>query len=517
LHIMIVQHKHDIVKWLLDRGASVDDRALGIFFQEEYLRSFDKDTTLWSVRQRKYQLQTNEFYSECDFGEYPLSFAAAVGDEKLCHLLLDSYSRRLDRMILLAERERERERDLLGTISVTGDLHRQDVSPQQQVVEIEGQWCFLKSGSHMPGEGLVSIDLDGGQLFTKKEIRHFVRQRDEWLNKMYDVAKRTSGQQDVAKRSNAEHKAMMLEEFVNRQDSAGNTALHTAVSQASKHDSTLVLTWLWENKAQDSLSTLNKYNLTPITLAARRGNVDVLASTMEQQKITVWKYGAVALTLTNLEQIDTYKIENHLHQNPKWLSALQLVVRHEIAAFHDEQQDNIFEWLVREKWTAFGANYHFIFKICPHLGLVVANMCLLVARVSGIYWRRHGEPFPMDTHDHRRHEIEDRMSEEQVNTLQLWYCPVVLGISIPVLLWHAYKDKRLKYTDLDVNEDQTITFVELLRAVYRNLSSLLNIACALAMLVQACAWHQTRDLAKVNTLDEQELEQSKNAWLLEGG
>ena len=112
MHIMIVQHKHDIVKWLLDRGASVDDRALGIFFQEEYLRSFDKDTTLWSVRQRKYQLQTNEFYSECNFGEYPLSFAAAVGDEKLCHLLLDSYSRRLDRMILLAEREREREREI---------------------------------------------------------------------------------------------------------------------------------------------------------------------------------------------------------------------------------------------------------------------------------------------------------------------------------------------------------------------------------------------------------------------
>ena len=47
------------------------------------------------------QQDDNEWYSGCNYGEFALSFAAAVGEEQICHLLLGCHSRRIERMIEL--------------------------------------------------------------------------------------------------------------------------------------------------------------------------------------------------------------------------------------------------------------------------------------------------------------------------------------------------------------------------------------------------------------------------------
>ena len=64
LHIAIVQHDHQMVKWLLDGGASLDVRALGVFFQRPRIERFTSDQTsfpftLWPKEQ---QADNNNFF-----------------------------------------------------------------------------------------------------------------------------------------------------------------------------------------------------------------------------------------------------------------------------------------------------------------------------------------------------------------------------------------------------------------------------------------------------------------------
>ena len=59
--------------------------------------------------------------------------------------------------------------------------------------------------------------------------------------------------------------------FVNRSDARGNTALHMAVL----HKKMASITYLLANGARASLRALNEHHLTPITLAVRKGDVDM--------------------------------------------------------------------------------------------------------------------------------------------------------------------------------------------------------------------------------------------------
>jgi|NorSeaMetagenome_1021524.scaffolds.fasta_scaffold286556_1 hypothetical protein len=43
LHIAIVQHDRNMVQYLLEAGADLDSRALGVFFQKEQVRRFTNE------------------------------------------------------------------------------------------------------------------------------------------------------------------------------------------------------------------------------------------------------------------------------------------------------------------------------------------------------------------------------------------------------------------------------------------------------------------------------------------
>jgi len=111
LHIAIVQHNLESIQWLLHGGAHLDDRALGIFFQfpnvprlrhatsmtsiGHFLATLHEQQMMMLLSGSQDALEPNNFFSECNYGEFPLSFASAVGDEHVCHLLIEQYNARI--------------------------------------------------------------------------------------------------------------------------------------------------------------------------------------------------------------------------------------------------------------------------------------------------------------------------------------------------------------------------------------------------------------------------------------
>ena len=85
--------------------------------------------------------------SKCDYGEFPLCFAAAVGDVQICMQLLDFYLKRLDRMIrLVKDYENNKE------------IHDQFFTQTEAAPEV------------------VRLDVKGGQLFSCQQVTDFQRE-----------------------------------------------------------------------------------------------------------------------------------------------------------------------------------------------------------------------------------------------------------------------------------------------------------------------------------------------------
>jgi hypothetical protein len=84
--------------------------------------------------------------------------------------------------------------------------------------------------------------------------------------------------------------------FVNAFDSLGNTALHMAVIHGRRD----VVDWILTLKeGRDGLHLLNYHGLTPLTLAAYEGNVEMFEHILYTHLSTVaWRYGRVSRSLS---------------------------------------------------------------------------------------------------------------------------------------------------------------------------------------------------------------------------
>lgn len=104
----------ELLKWMLRKGAQVTARATGAFFKGPYIIKLPednqeepldlqqkekkpdmlqrivewvrKDETRGHARSRK---KMRNLFSACDYGEFPLSFAASVGSVEKCQLLVE--------------------------------------------------------------------------------------------------------------------------------------------------------------------------------------------------------------------------------------------------------------------------------------------------------------------------------------------------------------------------------------------------------------------------------------------
>ena len=318
LHIAILQHETDVVRWLVDNGARVDARAGGIFFQQPIADTFGwaaqaanrtklnaitaiagavhvkrlqrESTAVFQEKTQRKKSETIKTYRElmavafdlgsqkeklevggcCYYGEFPLSFAASVGDVHICH------------MLMIHARE-----SILQGLTVLN--HMEDVGG-----ELNGQ---------------ASQKQDAQALYAT-----------EFLAGLFSLLSKTKGEL-FEKNSSQQSKLLTLVGcFLNRSDAFGNTALHMAVMYKQSR----VVDWLLDHGGKPSMRAMNEDGLTPLTLAVRNGDPDMFQHLISRMRVQTWEIGSSKMIATPLEQIDTFRItssvasEGETIKRPSW-------------------------------------------------------------------------------------------------------------------------------------------------------------------------------------------------------
>ncbi|XP_014217435.1 transient receptor potential cation channel subfamily V member 5 [Copidosoma floridanum] len=127
------------------------------------------------------------------------------------------------------------------------------------------------------------------------------------------------------------------------QDTNGNTVLHMLVIY--KKLSTFDMAY----EVGSSLSIRNNLQLTPLTLAAKLGRVDMFFHILNIEREIYWQIGSITCAAYPLSQIDTIDVDTgNISKN----SALNLVVFGEKDE-HLELMDGMLVDLLHSKWDAF--------------------------------------------------------------------------------------------------------------------------------------------------------------------
>jgi len=268
---------------------------------------------------------------------------------------------------------------------------------------------------------------------------------------------------------------------LNHVDDLGNTPLHIAVMHARRS----TFDWLLENGAKRSLRIMNKQGLTPFTLAVWLGDVEMYTHFANGPLCTLlWKYGAVDLKLTDLEQIDTFRTRSvlknieenekdlanaHIHAHPSWRSAFEIIVEKELKEFTNER---IFDHLVMSKWDAFGRVIYFFRVFVLYIVILIFFFAASMIRISTL-------------------KVQDRKPQtglaafEEDDSGIMWIILSSVGI---VLLGNiSWILLRVKRRDLDKDHDGSISTEEAMMFLFKNLGSLCGfVACILFVLVNVC-------------------------------
>ena len=155
--------------------------------------------------------------------------------------------------------------------------------------------------------------------------------------------------------------------LVGLQDSRGNTALHMAVQYNQK----ACIDWIMAHYGQETLHTLNADGMTPFTLAAQLGHVEVFHHIIRNHMTQiVYTFGSTQVSMVNLAQLDTYRTRSALHRHKKWQSALEMIISTEREEFAN---DEFVVTLLQEKWDKFAKqNYlaYFLWTFANVLSIV---------------------------------------------------------------------------------------------------------------------------------------------------
>ena len=267
LHIAIVQEDEEMVQFLLDEGIEISSQAKGVFFQPRFQQPRSSDLTMLQRLKARIigvDLKADKFaavkkvenkYSGCYYGEYPLSFAASIGNVDICDQLYCCWLARIkaasDGTCKMTQRERNEIRNSLNTQS----------KEQEQSQEQTPQRAMFKSRSF--------ASLNSHKLFKDSAVWH------------------------SSSNLNRESKGLVWH-FVNAADSFGNTAMHMAVI----NNRPAVIDWLMTlDEGRPSLEMLNHEGFTPLTLAARHGHVEVFDHILYKHMSEMsWTYGQVRIS-----------------------------------------------------------------------------------------------------------------------------------------------------------------------------------------------------------------------------
>ncbi len=245
LHIAIVKEDLRLVTHFLQLGIEISSRATGAFFQPKLLKPLSVELKRWhrwkawllcvKVEGRKFadisHIENKD--SGTYYGEFPLSFAASVGNVEICNVLYFCKKLRIESQPGNAERR------MTETESLSCGP-RQCIRPNE-----------------VSGKSLARMNQHIGSL-------HFDNKQEK-----------------------------LMSDFLHAADNFGNTALHMAVWHQRK-DIIDTLVSKQGPDGIDGLSLLNHDSFTPLTLAARRGFVDIFHHILHKHMgKTAWEFGKV--------------------------------------------------------------------------------------------------------------------------------------------------------------------------------------------------------------------------------
>jgi ankyrin repeat protein len=394
LHIAIVQNSshENLVSELLKRHCNVVARAKGAFFKPKtfFLPTEKSDSERdedwffkrlnrllngvesmlmakprWDVvrgkkkKEERVKRQKNlrrieNLDSACDYGELPLSFAASVGRLDVCKDLLKHVTNGLsDDQVMEVDLQvmevdlREKWNEIKNVKGKSGEKIYE--SFEQFCKDSEGKIEFFQNAAWKEFEETTKKQLEAQKIeinFEKrrKKIKEeFLKNHKEMpvdtnseeggvshtMEKMLKDHKNTRVQDVKFYFLNASVDNYYMDENKKKIYYGGNTALHMAVY----HRQTEVIRWLMKEGAEPSLGFMNEHHLTPFTLAAKQGYLEIYELLTESMRQTSWVYGQVQMSLLSLEQLDSFRIEGFpLHEQPNWQSAIE--VRKKLFAMH---------------------------------------------------------------------------------------------------------------------------------------------------------------------------------------
>jgi ankyrin repeat protein len=244
LHIAIAKEDVRRVQFLLERGADLSSRATGAFFQPPWLPPLsDKLTPLQQIFAWMGTLKVNTFRFATLTQESNPDSACYYGELPLS-FAASVGSVEICRMLFLKRCDLENSRGV-GSQS----------DPSRKPASAVDLWDDDKFKAH-----------------------NMVRDRDSerWFG-------------------------CGLWRFVNAVDAFGNTAMHLAVLHGRTH----VVDWLMGIEAgRDGLNVVNCLGFTPLTLAARLGNLEMFDHILNRHMSkVVWQYGKVKKKEIDLQQV----------------------------------------------------------------------------------------------------------------------------------------------------------------------------------------------------------------------
>ncbi len=278
--------------------------------------------------------------------------------------------------------------------------------------------------------------------------------------------------------------------------------MHTCLQHiAVMHRQFKMVDWLMEHGAKPSIKAMNRKGLTPFTLSVWLGYVDMYQHiALNYLSEVLWKYGNSQLQFIDLEQIDSFRMEEYdedaheltqiqtpnptqsqsegfnsrssqasskasikkegldnskdlLHGLPGWRSAFEIIVHKELEQF---TQESIFEYLIDTKWSAFGQWIYLGCIVCTYIALLVLYYAATLLRMQHLM---HDPPFPPQYGLAAFHDTSGIMFL------------VLASVGCLMLLVMSWALMRVRFRDLDQDHNGQISMEEVRMFVFKNLTS----------------------------------------------
>ncbi|XP_070539469.1 uncharacterized protein [Ptychodera flava] len=320
LHMAIVNEDTDMVQFLLKNGADVTESCCGAFFlpddQKEYCAFYPGSEVY----------QKTNYEGLTYWGEYPLSFAASLGQGEIFKLLLKK-------------------------------------TESQEYVE-EAKKNIQEAEKHEREAEKKMKEVEENILEAKKNISTFSCMHKTREKKKEDEKKMKEAREEMkaARKKSKEAKENMT--LINNVDFNGNTALHMTVI----HDQQDMYDLARERGADPNIC--NKQGLTPLNLAATLARKEMFDHILEYERDVYWTYGDVTCAAYALDGFDTIGENGEIDRK----SALHIIVNQK-GQEHLGLMNGIVLEILKEKWQC-GQYYFYLkwFLFFVYLAILTANL-----------------------------------------------------------------------------------------------------------------------------------------------